>query len=160
MKPLHISLNTTHSDCKPCAIISFFTHSQQVFLSLLAIIIIIFIIIILLSHPCHHHISTGRHPIISTLTFHISKPPQSTMPHHLSHALNPKKLYKSTLHFLSFSDTPHIHLTIIRSVLSRLQICFLHRPGFSPICQYTLDTSLVYLSLYAVWCTPSCQDRR
>ena len=27
---------------------------------------------------------------------------------------------RSTLHFLSFSDTPHIHLTIIHSVLSRL----------------------------------------
>ena len=24
------------------------------------------------SHPCHHHISTSWHPIISTLTFHIS----------------------------------------------------------------------------------------
>ena len=24
-------------------------------------------------HPCHHHISTGRHPIISTLTFHMPK---------------------------------------------------------------------------------------
>ena len=32
----------------------------------------------------------------------------------------PKRLYKSTLRFLSFSDTPHIHLTIIRSILSRL----------------------------------------
>ena len=34
--------------------------------------------------------------------------------------------------------------------LHTLQICFLHRPGFSPICQYTLDASLVYLSLYVV----------
>ena len=33
-------------------------------------------------------------------------------------------------------------------------------PRFQSICQYTLDTSLVYLSLNAVWCTPSCQDRR
>ena len=31
-----------------------------------------------------------------------------------------KRLYKSTLRFLSFSDTPHIHLTIIRFILSRL----------------------------------------
>ena len=23
------------------------------------------------SHPCHHHISTGQHPIISVLTYHI-----------------------------------------------------------------------------------------
>ena len=33
---------------------------------------------------------------------------------------SPKRLYKSTLRFLSFRDTPHIHLTIIHSVLSRL----------------------------------------
>ena len=36
--------------------------------------------------------------------------------------------------------------------LETLQIFSLHRPCFSPICQHTLDTSLVYLSLYAVWC--------
>ena len=30
------------------------------------------------SHPHHHHISTGWHPIISFLTFHMLKPPQST----------------------------------------------------------------------------------
>ena len=35
------------------------------------------------SHP--------RHPIISTLTFHMPKPPQSTPPHHLSHALYTQK---------------------------------------------------------------------
>ena len=44
-------------------------------------------------------------------------PPQSATPHH---TLYTQRLYKSTLRFLSFSDTLHIHLTIIRSVLSRL----------------------------------------
>ena len=34
MKPLHISLNTAHSGCKPSASISSFTHSYQVFLPL------------------------------------------------------------------------------------------------------------------------------
>ena len=29
------------------------------------------------SHPCHHHISTSRHPIIHTFTIQMSKPPQS-----------------------------------------------------------------------------------
>ena len=43
------------------------------------------------SYPCHHHISTGRHPIISVLTFHMPKPPQSTIPHHFRHALNTQK---------------------------------------------------------------------
>ena len=44
-----------------------------------------------ITRPCHHHISTGRHPIISTLTFNMPKPPQYTTPHHLSHALNTQK---------------------------------------------------------------------
>ena len=35
-------------------------------------------------------------------------------------ACTPRRLYKSTLPFLSFSDTPHIYLTIIHSALSRL----------------------------------------
>ena len=34
MKPLHISLNTAHSGCKPNVFISSFTHSYQVFLPL------------------------------------------------------------------------------------------------------------------------------
>ena len=53
---------------------------------------------------------------------------RSTCPNHLNQPRlttsatfwTPNKLYKSTLRFLSFSDTPHIHLTVIRSVLSRL----------------------------------------
>ena len=32
--------------------------------------------------------------------------------------------------------------------LQTLQICRLHHPGFRPICQYTLETSLVDFSLY------------
>ena len=86
--------------------------------------------------------------------------PQSTTPHHLSHALNPKRLYKSTLRFLSFSDTPHIQLTIIRYVLSRLCRFAFFIAQVSVLYVYTLDTSLVYLSLYAVWCILSCQDWR
>ena len=35
MRPLHISLNTTHAECKPSSSISSLTHSLQVFLSLL-----------------------------------------------------------------------------------------------------------------------------
>ena len=106
MRSLHISLNTTHSECKPSSSISSSTHFLQVFLP----------------PPAHltPATTTFLQADISTLTFHMPKPPQSTMPHHLSHALNPKRLYKSTLRFLSFSNTPHIHLTIIRSVLSRL----------------------------------------
>ena len=57
------------------------------------------------SHPCHHHISTGRHPIISILTLHMPihlNPPRLTTSATLR---TPNKLYKSTLRFLSFSDT-------------------------------------------------------
>ena len=59
----------------------------------------------------------------------------------------PKDCKKSSLCFLSFNDTPHIHLTIIRSALSLDYADF--QPSlpifhFSPICQHTLDISSVY----------------
>ena len=75
------------------------------------------------SHSCHHHISTGRHPIIPNLTFHMPEPPQSTPPHHLVHALYTQKTVQIHTFFLSFSDmlhNVHIHLTIICSVISKL----------------------------------------
>ena len=140
MRILHIFLNTTHSECKPSSSISSFTHSQ--------------------SFCPYPHISPLPPPHFYRLTpnyLHSYVPhaqttstPQSTTPHHLSHALNPKRLYKSTLRFLSFSDTPHIHLTIIRSVLSRLGRFAFFIAQVSVLYVYTLDTSLVYLSLYAV----------
>ena len=37
------------------------------------------------SHPCHLHLSSGRHPIIHTPTLQMPKPPQSTTPHHICH---------------------------------------------------------------------------
>ena len=113
------------------------------------------------SHSRHHHISTGRHPIILILTFHMPKLPQSTPPHHLSHALYTQKTVQIHTAFpiLQRHSAHPSHHHPFRP-LQTLQICFLHRPGFSPICQCTLDTSLVYLSFYAVWCTPGCQNRR
>ena len=106
------------------------------------------------SRPCHHHISHFAlpPPIIPPLL-------RSTCPNHLnlsrlttsSTLCTTKSLYKSTLCFLSFSDTPHIHLTIICSVLSRLcRFAFFIAQVSVPYCQCTLDTSLVYLSFYAV----------
>ena len=126
------------------------------------------------SHPYHHHISTGRHPIIPTLTFHMPKSPLSSgiftpWPNRPWPPLakknffyivnkfknlvwlpcvstsgqrtfgppfwNPKyataSIYpaspprRRTVHpkdcVLIISNTPHIHLTIIRSVLSKLR---------------------------------------
>ena len=149
MRSLHISSNTTHSGCKPSSLLHIIPHTF--FLSLPAPT--------RTSHPCHHHISTGRYPIISTLTLHMPKPPQSTTPHHLSHTLNPQKTVQihTALSILQRHPThPSHHHPFL--ALPTLQIFYLHRPGFSPMCQYTLDTSLVY-TLYVVWCTPSCQDK-
>ena len=80
MRLLHISLNTSYPFRVPTQLIHIIhTFSQSLPAPTRT------------SHPCHCHISTGWHPIISTLTFHMPKPPQSTTPHHLSHALNTQK---------------------------------------------------------------------
>ena len=141
MKSLHISLNTAHSTNQALPYHLPHIHSKSSYSS--------------------HLISS-----LSPLPFYRSSPnyQHSRCPTYLNlprltrfaTLCTPKQLYKSTLSFLTFSDTLHIHLTIIRSVLSRVQtmsIFFLHRPGFSPICQHTLDTSPVgpvYLSRYVV----------
>ena len=109
MRSLHISLNTTHSGCKPSSSISSLTHSLQVFLPL----------------PAHLTPATTTFLQADTQSSPLLR---STCPNHLNlprlttsaTLWTLKRLYKSTLRFLSFSDTPHIHLTIIRSVLSRL----------------------------------------
>ena len=72
------------------------------------------------SHPCHTTTflqADTQSPsfLRSTCPNHLNLPRLTTS----STLCAPKRLYKSTLRFLSFSDTPHIHLIIIRSVLSR-----------------------------------------
>ena len=101
------------------------------------------------SHPCHHHISTGRHPIIPILTFHMPKPPQSTPPHQRSVHPEDCQIHTGFPIFQRHSAHPSHHHSLCS--LQTLQIRFLHRPGFTPICQCTLDSSL---SLNAGWCTP------
>ena len=63
------------------------------------------------SHPRHHHIYTGRHPIISILTFHMPKPPQSTTPHHHSHALNNHKTVQDLTSLSYLSETHHTSIS-------------------------------------------------
>ena len=104
MKPIHISLNTAHSGCKqapPCHLL------HALFLSL----------------PLPLLFS----PTTSTfLQADTQSSPLST--HHLNLSClttsatfwTPKRLYKTSLHFLSLRDTPHIHLTIIHCAPSRL----------------------------------------
>ena len=101
---------------------------------------------------------TPNHP---HLTLQMSKPSQSSTPHHISNTINTKKVHKSSLRFLSFKDTPHIHLTIIRSVLSKLlrSSAFIAHV-FSSIYQHTLDTSTIDPSFDTIRCTTHSQNRR
>ena len=109
MRPLHTSLNTAHSGCKPSLSVSSFTHSLHVFLSL----------------PTHLSPATTTFLQVDTQSSPFLR---STCPNHLNLPCLttfatlwiPKRLYKTSLRFPSFRDTPHIHLTIIRSALSRL----------------------------------------
>ena len=115
-----------------------------------------------ISRPCHLHLSTGRYPAIHTLTLQMLRPPQSAMPHHIRHTLNTQKTVQihTVFPILQRHLTHSSHHHPFRSLqtmcnvfrpLQTLEICFLHRPDFSPIsCQYTLDTSLVHLSLRGV----------
>ena len=85
--------------------------------------------------PPHFYRLTPNHlhsyfPHVQTTSIYHTSPPQLRSEH-------PKRLYNTSLLFLSFRDTPHIHLTIILA----LQILSLHCPCLSPICQHTLDTS-------------------
>ena len=109
MRSLHISLNTTHSGCKPSSSISSLTHSLQVFLPLPHISPL---------PPPHFYKPTPNHlhsyaPHVQTTSISPASPPQP-------HSEPSKDCTNPHCAFLSFSDTPHIHLTIIRSVLSRL----------------------------------------
>ena len=61
--------------------------------------------------PNHPHSSV---PHAQTTSIYPTSPPHP-LPVHPE-----RRLYKSTLRFLSFSNTPHIHLIIIHSVLSKL----------------------------------------
>ena len=113
MRPVHISLHIAHSKLQ-IKLIYIILHTIPIFH-------------ILYSHlsPCHHHISKAPNqwPIISTLTFHMPKPPQSTMPHHLSHALNPKNC--SRPHFVSYPSEKH-HTSRTDKIIHNSQIKLYH----------------------------------
>ena len=122
MRSLHISLNTTHSESKPSLSISSSTHSLQVFLPL----------------PAHLtpatttflHDDTQSSPLL-----------RSTCPNHLN---LPCLTTSATLWTPKDCTNPHCIPILQRHPahpshhhpfrpLQTLQICFLHRPGFSPI---------------------------
>ena len=138
MKPLHISLNTAHSGCKPSSFMSSFT------------------VTLFLPLPTHLslQISTGRHPIIPTFTLQMLKPSQSAMPHHLSYTLNTKKTVQNltvltTLSVLQRHSTyPSHHHTLC--YLQAMQIPSLYCPCPIPVRQHTLGTSSIHLSYYMI----------
>src|SRR3989454_11968549 len=70
--------------------------------------------------PFHLNISAGTYPLLPYHTLHVSKPTQSTSPHHLHHTLNTQRERKYSLLFLSDNFTPHILLTIHFSLRSSL----------------------------------------
>ena len=132
MRLLHISLNTTHSECKPSSSISSFTHSLQVFLPLPAHLTPA------TSPPPHSYRPTPNH-------LHSYGPhAHTTSIYHASPPLNPQKTVQihTALPILQRHPAHSSHHHPFRP-LQTLQICNLHRPGSSPICQYTLDTSPV-----------------
>ena len=96
--------------------------------------------------PYHLHISTDRHPVPDAQTTsicHASPPqPQSEYP----------KLYKISLYFLSFNDTPHIHLTIICSALSRtMQIFNLSYWHMACTFQFVFTFCRMFSSMYKIY---------
>ena len=95
MKSLHTSLNTAHSECKPSPFMSSSTHSFHVFLFLLHLA------------PAT---STFLQADTQSSTLLLYAPDAQTTSNLLclttfATFCKPKRLYKSTLRFLSFSDT-------------------------------------------------------
>jgi hypothetical protein len=104
----------------------------------------------------NYYVSACWHPIIRLLTFHMSKPSQSNTSNNNSNTMS-SRLDISSLALPSLSFTPHIHLIIILSVLSRLCI---HCPRLAAIHQHDLDTSPVNFSFQLQWSPPrTCKDR-
>ena len=111
MKSLHTSLNNDHSGCKPST-----SMSLSKYLHILSKSSFFYPYISPLPPPpfCRPILN------IHTSMLQMPKPPQSAMLTTSATLPTPRRLYKSTLHFLSFRDTLRIHLIIIQSVLSRL----------------------------------------
>ena len=95
------------------------------------------------------------------ITFHMPKPPQSTTPHHFSHALNTQKTVQDLtwLPILQRQTTHPSHHQMLCSPQA-LQILSLSFPCLSPICQHTVNSGPENLSLHVTGCTTGCQDGR
>ena len=103
------SLKTAHSGCKPSSFMSSLTHCSHVFLLRPRLLVPS------TTNPLQADTQSST-LLGSRCPNHLNLPRLTTS----AAQLKPRRLHKSSLRFLSFKDTPHIHLTIIRSVLSRL----------------------------------------
>ena len=124
MMPLHISLITAHSGCKPSSSVSSFKHSLQVFLPL----------------PTHLTPATStflQADTQSSTLLSFRCPNHHNLPNLTTSGTLwiPKRLYTFTLHYLSFNEIPHIHLTII--------IC----PALSRLCRFSAFIAHVFKRL-------------
>ena len=108
--------------------------------------------------PLNHQPSASRHPIIYTLTFQMSKPSQSSTPHHISNTINTKKVLTAPSVLQGHPTHPSHHHTFCPFQTS--QIISLHCPGFSSTYQNTLDTSTIDPSFDTIRCTTHSQNRR
>ena len=119
MKPLHISLITAHSGCKPSSSLSTFTHSVQVSLPLL-----------FSPPPPHFYRLTPNH--LHSYVPNASPLLCSKCPNHL----NLQRLTTSaTLWTPKDYTRPHIHLTIISSSSSSFEnVAFFHAKLESDVC--------------------------
>ena len=148
MKSFHTFLNIAHSGCNPSILMSKHFHTLPKY-----------------SCPCphispppppHFYRPTPNHPHFQALSGHrtftlrMSKPPQSATSATL---WTPGRLYKSTLRSVSFSDTPHIHLTIILRSNSSPDLAdymqfsaFIAHVLVSWVNMHALDTCSVYLA--------------
>ena len=128
MKPLHISLNTAHSGCKPSSSMSSFTHSLHVFLPLP-----------LLFSPTTStflQADTQSSPLLRfTCPNHLNLPCLHTS----ATLLTPKRQELTSLPILQRHTThpPHHHTLCSLQVM---QILSLHCPRLSPICQHACNS--------------------
>src|SRR5437867_1323659 len=136
---LHKDLSCASFSFNPHLSMSLFTHCIHVFL----------LLPFLLYSTYHLQLSALRYPIISLLTFHMSKPSQPTTPNNSIHTLNtqlkPDFLTRSSV-LQGHSRHPPNH-GIFRSH-KPLHIIHFHRPSFATIHKHPLYTHSIYLSLH------------
>ena len=147
MRPLHISLNTAHSGCKPSSSISSFTHSLPVLLPLPAHLTPATTTFLQADTQClYSHV-----PHAQTTSIYHASPPQPRSEH-----IKTVQDITSLPILQGHTTHPSHHRTLCSP--QALHILSLHCPCLSLICKHTPDTGPKNLSLHVIWCTTGCQD--